>query len=769
MKTILFLAANPEDNDAHLALEREASEIGESLRRSIRRDEFRVESRWAVTGKVLQRAMLEVKPDIVHFCGHGAGKSGLALLDDHGELKNVTGEALASLFRLSRNTLKCVVLNSCYSEVQAKAIVEHTEYVIGMSSSITDSAAIKFSIGFYDGLGAGETIESAFDHGRVAIELEGLPEHLTPKLLTKKAIRKPIVPPPPPDTSGRCLSDPFYAQKIRDGWFTPFIGPMSYRTAGNMAKAVEHIGGRVTELLRHLEQPAQDYLTSVVQAKMPDALNVQNANSQASSPAVGLMELQRTLARLGSLATRLFAAGYVDKPSAVADAREVCVGLSGPSTELKALLLKACEFSWQACQHVPCPDAKSKRSSDPCFGGEARITEKLIGLALLMLPSEIHEHDFKPELRAKFEDVNPMGGVQGRPSALSIAQLEWLANLLWHTLRYDAPMYPQPGDLAFQLALCKEHAAPVSVRLGMAATALEDRVIRCVRHALKSCDKGVSGMPLDWEGFHAAIATALCQKRPDPHNRFVPLALLTTFDMELERVLTADRQSYHVLIPVYRGEEGSTQPEAAWLLYSPGGADDREESWYYMNAKYEYGDLAPRISGPLLVKLNGSPLHDLPESRFVDLLPERGADTHGFDSDLAHVRSSRFDHRIILSDYQLGEYLRSPERWPGCLGPLLGHGNRLLCFLGYDLGDPSDVFGIHAHVRGGDDEKGNSNRGKEQQVFLGAPLDTFRQGILSPLDMLPLKTTLDKVAPTILGLTGLRKLDTDAQQGTDHE
>ena len=72
-KTILFLAANPK-NSAPLDLDKEVKEIDEGLRRSKKRDKFVLEQVWAVTPGDVQRAMLDFKPQIVHFSGHGMGE-----------------------------------------------------------------------------------------------------------------------------------------------------------------------------------------------------------------------------------------------------------------------------------------------------------------------------------------------------------------------------------------------------------------------------------------------------------------------------------------------------------------------------------------------------------------------------------------------------------------------------------------------------------------------------------------------------------------------
>jgi hypothetical protein len=54
-----------------------------------------------------------------------------------------------------------------------------------MSKEISDAAAIAFSVGFYQALGAGRSIEESYKLGCVQIRLLGIPEHLTP-ILTKR-------------------------------------------------------------------------------------------------------------------------------------------------------------------------------------------------------------------------------------------------------------------------------------------------------------------------------------------------------------------------------------------------------------------------------------------------------------------------------------------------------------------------------------------------------------------------------------------------------
>jgi CHAT domain-containing protein len=200
-KVILFLAAQPIET-ARLRLDEEIREIEEGLKRSKFRDQFTLKQQWAVRPIDLRRALLDHKPQIVHFSGHGIGgvtsaessrkliavsqseptEEGLILEDQIGTPKLVSTEALSGLFELFSDSVECVVLNACYSERQANAIAQHIPFVIGMQSAIGDRAAIEFSIGFYDALGGGCSVEVAYKLGCNSIQLAGLSEALTPTL-----------------------------------------------------------------------------------------------------------------------------------------------------------------------------------------------------------------------------------------------------------------------------------------------------------------------------------------------------------------------------------------------------------------------------------------------------------------------------------------------------------------------------------------------------------------------------------------------------------
>ncbi len=181
MINILFLAANPKDTDS-LRLGEELRSIKEKLQLAKLRDEFVVEQEWAVRVTDLQGHLLRHQPHIVHFSAHGSKTGRLMLEDQSGNSKPVTSDALGRLFATLKDNIRCVMLNACYSEAQATGIVESIDCVVGMTRAIADESAIAFAASFYQALGYGRSIQTAFDLGCVQIEMQatGRAGNLTP-------------------------------------------------------------------------------------------------------------------------------------------------------------------------------------------------------------------------------------------------------------------------------------------------------------------------------------------------------------------------------------------------------------------------------------------------------------------------------------------------------------------------------------------------------------------------------------------------------------
>jgi hypothetical protein len=209
--TILFLAANPLGTD-RLALDEEVRAIRIELERSSFRDQFELVTRWAVRPLDLLHELRKLKPTVVHFSGHGASgaaddhrpgpaphrdvvgapghnggepRHGLFFQGPDGRPQLLSTKALEETFGAVEASAKLVVLNACFSDVQAQALLPHVGCVVGMSGSIRDDAARSFAIGFYGGLGERQSIAAAYKQGCAAISLEELSDRDRPQLAVR--------------------------------------------------------------------------------------------------------------------------------------------------------------------------------------------------------------------------------------------------------------------------------------------------------------------------------------------------------------------------------------------------------------------------------------------------------------------------------------------------------------------------------------------------------------------------------------------------------
>ena len=150
-KRILFLASNPVDT-GRLRFDKEHKEISESIRRSRYRDLCELDEAFAVSARDISRKILDVRPHIIHFTGHGT-RTGKLVAEEADERQMLGPNALGNLLSSFADTVELVILNACYSERSADAILKHIPFVIGMRDAIQDQTAIDFAIGLYDAFG----------------------------------------------------------------------------------------------------------------------------------------------------------------------------------------------------------------------------------------------------------------------------------------------------------------------------------------------------------------------------------------------------------------------------------------------------------------------------------------------------------------------------------------------------------------------------------------------------------------------------------------
>jgi nucleoid-associated protein YgaU len=136
----------------------------------------------------LDEALLEKKPHILHFIGHGdfAGDDGVVILEadaDPGAAHPVTGRQLGALLRNHLASLRLVFLNSCmgaavaghapFGGVAQSLIRRGIPAVIAMQFPISDRAAVALARHFYRYVAAGLPVDAALTSARAFLYARG--------------------------------------------------------------------------------------------------------------------------------------------------------------------------------------------------------------------------------------------------------------------------------------------------------------------------------------------------------------------------------------------------------------------------------------------------------------------------------------------------------------------------------------------------------------------------------------------------------------------
>jgi formylglycine-generating enzyme required for sulfatase activity len=187
---ILFVAANTGAGD-QLALDEEYRAIEQSLRGASYRDAFQLIACLATRRDDLQAALLEHRPEVVHFACHGSSQAEVLLASDGPGSEPMSAEALASLFRVLRDNVVLVVFNACFGSAQAAAIRPHVGLTIGMRERIEDGASIKFASALYRALGYGRSVREAFELGVAEIEAVDARQKHVPQLFAGTEMTDP--------------------------------------------------------------------------------------------------------------------------------------------------------------------------------------------------------------------------------------------------------------------------------------------------------------------------------------------------------------------------------------------------------------------------------------------------------------------------------------------------------------------------------------------------------------------------------------------------
>ncbi len=190
---VLYMLANPDpgpDPSKHIRPEAEARLVQEAVRASKFRDSVDIQVRVAADLSTMLDGINDHSPQIVHFSGHsGAG----SLVVDSGSVATPAKQTLSyDLFAKALDATdrkpSIVVLNSCLSAVARKEVLKSAKAMIGMVESISDIAAAAFAQQFYAALASGQSLDSSFKQGLVAVEAVSLSEKTTPQLFARDGV-----------------------------------------------------------------------------------------------------------------------------------------------------------------------------------------------------------------------------------------------------------------------------------------------------------------------------------------------------------------------------------------------------------------------------------------------------------------------------------------------------------------------------------------------------------------------------------------------------
>lgn len=167
---ILFLSANPWTT-SRILVDEEAREIFERLQEGPYRENFELHNHTAIRPIDLQRLLLKYRPHIVHFSGHGSKRQKIILGGTPGRGKTVDIQGLVEVFALYNQHVRLVLLNACFTRIQARSISAVIDYSVGTGKGIGDKAGVVFAGAFYRALGFGKSIREAFGSAKAELGL----------------------------------------------------------------------------------------------------------------------------------------------------------------------------------------------------------------------------------------------------------------------------------------------------------------------------------------------------------------------------------------------------------------------------------------------------------------------------------------------------------------------------------------------------------------------------------------------------------------------
>ncbi len=163
--TILFIGANY-NHQKVVRTEKEFRAIKETISRLPYRNLIQLIDSFATKRHEIRTKIIENKPQIIHFSGHGSFDTG-PLFDDDGDEINFHDLQLDLIDKLEdyKKFIKLIVFNVCESSIIAEKTSKIIDYTIGTDDTTDDDSAIAFTKGFYENWGNRDEINNSLKVG----------------------------------------------------------------------------------------------------------------------------------------------------------------------------------------------------------------------------------------------------------------------------------------------------------------------------------------------------------------------------------------------------------------------------------------------------------------------------------------------------------------------------------------------------------------------------------------------------------------------------
>lgn len=193
LQDIFFLSANPRKIDKAVRA-RETSKITQAIDNAtlkrVKADNKPLYNvcihKPTITARSASQVLATIEPHVIHISGLEDGLANLIVEDTKNNQIENMDSLVADLFRINTSDIHCVVLNGCYLESQARDIVQHSDFLIGIDQNLPEDFTLIFLDEFYFYLGLGKTIENAYDAGRHRLQVLQVDESRIPVLLSGK-------------------------------------------------------------------------------------------------------------------------------------------------------------------------------------------------------------------------------------------------------------------------------------------------------------------------------------------------------------------------------------------------------------------------------------------------------------------------------------------------------------------------------------------------------------------------------------------------------